>query len=74
LAAPGRPQASVPRIAWRDEPTFSERFIKYMLERNLRAEADLVDHFFNSSEKRLLDPAVVASASPPQRDRDRIAA
>ena len=37
----------------RDEPTFSERFITYMLARNLRIEADLVDHLFNSSEKRL---------------------
>ena len=37
----------------RNEPTFSERFISYMLARNLRIEADLVDHLFNSSEKRL---------------------
>jgi len=37
----------------RDEPKFSERFIAYMLGRNLRVEADLVDHLFNSSEKRL---------------------
>jgi len=37
----------------RDEPTFSERFISYMLARNIRIEADLVDHVFNSSEKRL---------------------
>jgi len=36
-----------------DEPTFSDRFISYMLTRNLRIEADLVDHLFNSSEKRL---------------------
>jgi CRP-like cAMP-binding protein len=36
-----------------DEPTFSDRFISYMLARNLRIEADLVDHLFNSSEKRL---------------------
>ena len=36
-----------------DEPTFSERFISYMLARNLRIEADLVDHLFNKSEKRL---------------------
>jgi CRP/FNR family cyclic AMP-dependent transcriptional regulator len=36
-----------------DEPAFSERFISYMLERNLRVEADLIDHLFNSSEKRL---------------------
>jgi len=37
----------------RDEASFSERFISYMLARNLRIEADLVDHLFNSSEKRL---------------------
>jgi len=37
----------------RDEPTFSERFIAYMLARNIRVEADLVDHLFNFSEKRL---------------------
>jgi CRP-like cAMP-binding protein len=45
----------------RDEPTFSERFISYMLARNLRIEADLVDHLFNSSEKRLAG-AVAAGA------------
>src|SRR6187455_2257508 len=37
----------------RDEPQFSERFIAYMLARYIRIEADLVDHLFNSSEKRL---------------------
>ena len=37
----------------RNEPAFSERFISYMLARNIRIEADLVDHLFNSSEKRL---------------------
>jgi CRP-like cAMP-binding protein len=31
----------------------SDRFISYMLERNLRAEEDLIDQLFNSSEKRL---------------------
>ncbi len=36
-----------------DEATFSDRFIDHMLARNLRIEADLVDHLFNSSEKRL---------------------
>jgi CRP-like cAMP-binding protein len=36
-----------------DEASFSERFMSYMLARNLRIEADLVDHLFNSSEKRL---------------------
>src|SRR5207244_3680328 len=37
----------------RDEPTFSNRFLNYMLTRNIRIEADLVDQLFNSSEKRL---------------------
>jgi CRP/FNR family cyclic AMP-dependent transcriptional regulator len=37
----------------REEHTFSDRFISYMLTRNIRIEADLVDQLFNSSEKRL---------------------
>ncbi len=32
---------------------FSEFFISYVLSRNIRYEADLVDQLFNSSEKRL---------------------
>src|SRR6202030_4219968 len=35
------------------EHEFSDRFIKYMLSRNVRVEADLVDQLFNSTEKRL---------------------
>ena len=35
------------------ESTFSDRFITYMLERNVRIEEDLIDQLFNSSEKRL---------------------
>jgi CRP/FNR family cyclic AMP-dependent transcriptional regulator len=35
------------------EPAFSDRFISYMVTRNMRIEADLVDQLFNSSEKRL---------------------
>jgi CRP/FNR family cyclic AMP-dependent transcriptional regulator len=35
------------------EPKFAERFLAYVLSRNIRMEADLVDHLFNSSEKRL---------------------
>jgi len=31
----------------------SDRFIAYMLARNIQVEADLVDQLFNSSEKRL---------------------
>jgi CRP/FNR family transcriptional regulator, cyclic AMP receptor protein len=36
-----------------ESPEFSDRFIKHMLTRNIRIEEDLVDHLFNSSEKRL---------------------
>src|ERR1700733_2044360 len=32
---------------------FSDRFISYMLSRNLRVEEDLIDQLFNSTEKRL---------------------
>jgi CRP-like cAMP-binding protein len=46
-------EKGVMRGLLRDEPEFSERFISYMLARNIRIEADLVDHLFNSSEKRL---------------------
>jgi CRP/FNR family cyclic AMP-dependent transcriptional regulator len=35
------------------ESAFSDRFIAYMLERNVRIEEDLIDQLFNSSEKRL---------------------
>ena len=35
------------------EPEFAEKFLAFMLARNVRMEADLVDHLFNSSEKRL---------------------
>jgi CRP-like cAMP-binding protein len=35
------------------EHGFSDRFISFMLARNIRIEEDLVDQLFNSSEKRL---------------------
>ena len=36
-----------------DQPDFSAMFMKYLLARNIRMEADLIDQLFNSSEKRL---------------------
>jgi CRP-like cAMP-binding protein len=36
-----------------DEHKFSDRFISYLLTRNIRVEEDLVDQLFNSIEKRL---------------------
>ena len=35
------------------QPAFADRFLTHMLTRNIRIEEDLVDHLFNSSEKRL---------------------
>ena len=35
------------------EHAFSDRFVGYLLSRNVRIEEDLIDHLFNSSEKRL---------------------
>src|SRR5437660_11316753 len=36
-----------------NEPAFSERFMSYMLSRNVRTEEDLADQLINSSDKWL---------------------
>lgn len=36
-----------------EEHTFSDLFLQVLITRSLRTQADLVDHLFNSSEKRL---------------------
>jgi len=36
-----------------EEHTFSDLFLKFLLERSMRTQADLVDQLFNSSERRL---------------------
>lgn len=35
------------------EPSFADIFLKFLLARSMRTQADLVDQLFNSSEKRL---------------------
>jgi CRP/FNR family cyclic AMP-dependent transcriptional regulator len=40
-------------LALHREHKFSDLFVAYLLARNIRYEEDLVDHLFNSSEKRL---------------------
>jgi len=54
-----------------EEPAFSDRFISYMVARNMRIEADLVDQLFNSSEKRLARTLLLLArygqANPQQR-------
>jgi CRP/FNR family cyclic AMP-dependent transcriptional regulator len=39
--------------ALQEERAFSNRFISYMLSRNIRVQEDLIDQLFNSTEKRL---------------------
>ena len=46
------PKETMIRVLHRDG-LFSEMFTTYLLSRNIRIEEDLVDHLFNSSEKRL---------------------
>ena len=37
----------------REQEAFSQMFTTHVLQRTMRVEADLIDHLFNSSEKRL---------------------
>jgi CRP-like cAMP-binding protein len=39
--------------AMHEEPALSDYFLKFLLARSMRIQADLVDQLFNSSEKRL---------------------
>jgi CRP-like cAMP-binding protein len=39
--------------AMREEHAFSDMFLKFLLERSMKTQADLDDQLFNSSEKRL---------------------
>jgi CRP/FNR family cyclic AMP-dependent transcriptional regulator len=48
-----RIESRVMRDLLHREPKLAEQFMTHMLARNSRMEADLVDHLFNSSEKRL---------------------
>lgn len=55
----------------RAEHEFSDRFIAYMLARNLRVESDLINQLVNSSEKRLARTLVVLArfGSPVERQK-----
>jgi CRP-like cAMP-binding protein len=35
------------------QPQLDDQFLAHMLARNIRIEEDLIDHLFNSAEKRL---------------------
>lgn len=53
-----------------DEPVFADFFLKFMLARSMRTQADLVDQLFNSSEKRLARILVLMAefGKPGERD------
>jgi CRP-like cAMP-binding protein len=40
-------------LAFGDDPAFSKLFLNFLLDRNQKLRADLIDQMFNSSEKRL---------------------
>ena len=42
-----------------EEHAFSDLFLKFLLARSMRTQADLVDQLFNSSEKRLATDSAV---------------
>ncbi len=53
------------------ERKFPDRFMSYLLSRKLRTEEDLIDHLFNSSEKRLARALLLLTGygkqEPPQK-------
>jgi CRP-like cAMP-binding protein len=53
-----------------DEPAFADFFLKFMLTRSMRIQADLVDQLFNSSEKRLARILLIMAefGKPGERD------
>jgi len=55
---------------------FSDRFISFMLSRNIRAEEDLIDQLFNSTEKRLARALLLlahyGSQDPPEPSLPKI--
>ncbi len=55
-----------------EQHEFSDRFIAYMVSRNIRVEADLVDQLFNRSEKRLARALLLLARYGTQDDSHRV--
>ena len=55
-----------------EQSALSDRFITYMLARNARIEADLVDQLFNSSEKRLARALLLLARYGKQEQAERV--
>jgi CRP/FNR family cyclic AMP-dependent transcriptional regulator len=56
------------------EHAFSDRFVSYMLSRNIRIEEDLVDQLFNSSEKRLARTLLLLARYGKESQPDKVIA
>jgi CRP-like cAMP-binding protein len=54
------------------EHEFSDRFIAYMLSRNIRVEEALIDQLFNSSEKRLARALLLLARYGAQGRRQKV--
>ena len=54
------------------EHGLSDRFISYMLARNIRVEEDLIDQLFNSTEKRLARALLLLARYGKQDQPDRV--
>ena len=54
------------------EHALSDRFISYILARNIRVEADLVDQIFNSTEKRLARTLLLLARYGEEEQPERI--
>lgn len=55
-----------------EEHTFSDMFLSFLLARSMRTQADLVDHLFNSSEKRLARILLLMAEFGKPDDQDRL--
>jgi CRP/FNR family transcriptional regulator, cyclic AMP receptor protein len=60
--------------ALHDDPAFSERFLGYLLSRNIRIQEDLVDQLFNSSEKRLARVLLMLASFGKESESDQVIA
>jgi CRP-like cAMP-binding protein len=55
-----------------EQHEFSDLFMKFLLERSMRIQADLVDQLFNSSEKRLARVLLLMAEFGKPGDADRL--
>jgi len=58
--------------ALRAAPAFSEVFLAYLLERNIRTQEDLIDQHFNSTERRLARVLLLLAHYGKNRQPDRV--